>query len=230
MTRLPERLQTQLEILARAKTLLPQSRAPYYAHLKLRMNGREAHQETETDILLGAVFRRGAGVTIVDWRTAPLSEIFFGYEEGEEYDLDLTDRRVTGLILQRNLVTFRNGELVELQWPKGRLVRDLAGFREAPKIVRPRLKPRDPGLRARPPSPVDVELDAAQRAVVDLPAREAVLVLGEAGCGKTTVALHRLRKLCVTNNARYRAACIVPNEGLRLLIESLLHRLGLDDV
>ena len=30
--------------------------------------------------------------------------------------------------------------------------------------------------------------------------------------------------------SRYRAACIVPNEGLRLLIESLLHRLGLGDV
>ncbi|HEX4384429.1 MAG TPA: ATP-binding domain-containing protein [Myxococcales bacterium] len=227
------RLEQQLDILARAKTLLPQSRAPYYAHLKLRMNGRGLNDQDighEADILLGAVFRRGAGVTIVDWRTAPLSEIFFGYEEGEEYDLDLTDRRVTGLILQRNLVTFRNGELIELQWPKGRLVRDLAGFREAPRIVRPRLKPRDPGLRARPPSPVDVELDAAQKAVVDLPAREAVLVLGEAGCGKTTVALHRLSKLCLTNNERYRAACIVPNEGLRLLIESLLHRLGLDDV
>ncbi|HEY6912365.1 MAG TPA: ATP-binding domain-containing protein, partial [Myxococcales bacterium] len=65
---------------------------------------------------------------------------------------------------------------------------------------------------------------------VDLPPREPVLVLGEAGCGKTTVALHRLRALRMAGNERFRAACIVPNEGLRRLIESLLHRLGLDDV
>src|SRR5256885_16934959 len=60
--------------------------------------------------------------------------------------------------------------------------------------------------------------------------RETVLILGEAGCGKTTVAVHRLRALRRAGSERFRAACIVPNEGLRRLTESLLHRLGLDDV
>jgi hypothetical protein len=238
MTGLPDRLQSQLDIVARARTLLPQSRAPYYAHLRLRSYGRGGDPTGgpdeagvhEFDVLLGGVFRRGAGVTIVDWRTAPLSEVFFGYAEGEEYELTLTDRVVTGLVLQRNLVAFRDGELVELQWPGARLVRDGDSWRPSEAVERPRLEPRAPGLRARPPSPVDVELDAAQKAIVQLQAREPVLILGEAGCGKTTVALHRLRKLCLENNQRYRAACIVPNEGLRLLTESLLHRLGLPDV
>jgi DNA helicase-2/ATP-dependent DNA helicase PcrA len=231
------RLEEQLDIVTRARSLLPQSRAPYYAHLKLRSYGRGSDptagpdgEGREFDVLLGGVFRRGAGVTIVDWRTAPLSEVFFGYSEGEEYELALTDRVVTGLVLQRNLVGFRDGELVELQWPSGRMVRDGSSWRAERPLQPPRLLPRAPGLRARPPSPVDDELDAAQKAVVDLPEREAVLILGEAGCGKTTVALHRLRKLCVSSNSRYRAACIVPSEGLRLLTETLLHRLGLSDV
>src|SRR5207244_11266896 len=99
-----------------------------------------------------------------------------------------------------------------------------------PAPVRRRVMPRPPGLRSRPASPIDVELDPAQREVVDLPERETVLILGEAGCGKTTVALHRLRALRRRGNERFRAACVVPNEGLRRLIESLLHRLGLDDV
>src|SRR5207248_8640431 len=103
-------------------------------------------------------------------------------------------------------------------------------WREIPRARPPRLEPRPHGLRARPASPVDVELDPAQRAVVELPAREAVLILGEAGCGKTTVALHRLRALRGAGNERFRAACVVPNEGLRRLIESLLDRLGLGDV
>ena len=218
------RLEEQLDIAARARALLPNSRGPYHAHIRvLRSDG------AQSDILLGGVFRRGGGVTIIDWRTAPLAEVFFGYGEGEEYEIDLGDRKVEGRVLQRNLVTFHDGELTGISWPGGALARGSGGWREV-ATRQPSLRPRPPGLRNRPLSPVDVELDAAQRAVVDLPPREAVLILGEAGCGKTTVALHRLRALRGAANDRFRAACVVPNEGLRRLIEALLHRLGLDDV
>src|SRR5512133_1176012 len=56
----------------------------------------------------------------------------------------------------------------------------------------PRLRPRPPAERGRRGSPWDVELAPVQRAAVALPAGQAALILGEAGCGKTTVALHRL--------------------------------------
>jgi DNA helicase IV len=220
-----DRLRHQLDVLARARALLPASRAPYHAHLRLRYaDGRES------DILLGNVFRRGGGVTIIDWRTAPLAEVFFGYSEGEEYEVDLGDRKVEGLVLQRNLVVFEAGELTRIVAPRRTLSLHAGAWHEAPTAPLPRLQPRPAGLRSRPLSPVDVQLDAAQRAVVDLPPREPVLILGEAGCGKTTVGLHRLRALRLAGNERFRAACIVPNEGLRRLIESLLHRLGLEDV
>jgi DNA helicase-2/ATP-dependent DNA helicase PcrA len=78
---------------------------------------------------------------------------------------------------------------------------------------------------------VDVHLDDAQRRVVDLPAGRAVLVLGEAGHGKTTVALHRLGRLVRSRRgatARFRAAVVVPTDGLRALVERALVRLGLD--
>ena len=243
-----DRLEHQLDVLARARRLLPASRAPYHAHLRLRHEGGR-----EADVLVGNLFRRGEGLTIIDWRTAPLAEVFFSYSEGEEYELDLPEgggsadtrargaargigawqgraRKVTGVVLQRNLVVFEQGELVEIVGPRQTLVRRGGSWREAPTAPLPRLEPRAPGLRTRPPSPVDVELDPAQRAVVELPPREAVLILGEAGCGKTTVALHRLRALRKAAGDRFRAACIVPNEGLRRLTESLLHRLGLDEV
>jgi hypothetical protein len=219
------RLEEQLEIAGRARTLLPQSRAPYSAHMKLRYaDGRES------DFLLGGIFRRGSGLTILDWRTAPLAEVFFGYAEGEEYEVDLVDRKLEGVVLQRNLVRFEESELCWLAWPGGTLALNGSHWREEEPPAPPRLIPRPHGQRARPASPVDVELDPAQRAVVGLPPREPVLILGEAGCGKTTVALHRLRALRLAANERFRAACIVPNEGLRRLTESLLHRLGLDDV
>src|SRR5262249_28846543 len=113
------RLEEQLDIAARARTLLPQSRAPYSAHVKLRYaDGRER------DVLMGGIFRRGTDLTIVDWRTAPLAEVFFAYAEGEEYEIDLGDRKLEGVVLQRNLVRFEEGELVWLSSPAGSLARD----------------------------------------------------------------------------------------------------------
>ena len=152
------RLEEQLDIAARARTLLPQSRAPYSAHVKLRYaDGRES------DILLGGIFRRGSGLTILDWRTAPLAEVFFAYAEGEEYEVDLGDRKLQGLVLQRNLVRFEEGELSWLSWPRGTLARAGSRWREEAVPAPPRLLPRPHGQRARPASPVDVELGPAQR-------------------------------------------------------------------
>ena len=72
-------------------------------------------------------------------------------------------------------------------------------------------------------------LDAAQRRIVELPAGQAVLLLGEAGFGKTTVALHRLARLAERAGHGLRAAVIVPTEGLRRLSAALLERMGVDE-
>jgi DNA helicase IV len=75
------------------------------------------------------------------------------------------------------------------------------------------------------PSLFDVELVPEQRSAVDLSAERNVLVLGEAGHGKTTVALHRLARLWKDSR---RAAVIVPTEGLVRLIQPLMKKLGID--
>jgi DNA helicase-2/ATP-dependent DNA helicase PcrA len=89
------------------------------------------------------------------------------------------------------------------------------------------LVPRPPEER-RPSSLVDVQLDPAQLEVVARPPDRAVLVLGEAGHGKTTVALHRLAHIWRGSKATMRAAVLVPTEGLARLIQPLLRRLGVD--
>jgi hypothetical protein len=75
---------------------------------------------------------------------------------------------------------------------------------------------------------VDVALDDAQRAIVALPHGRSTLVLGEAGHGKTTVALHRLAHLVKSAPRRYRAVVIVPTEPLRALLAPECARLGAD--
>ncbi|MDP9148867.1 MAG: ATP-binding domain-containing protein, partial [Myxococcota bacterium] len=75
---------------------------------------------------------------------------------------------------------------------------------------------------------VDVRLDPAQREVIGLPPERTVLVLGEAGHGKTTVALHRLAHVWRASKGDLRAAVVVPTEGLARLVQPLLRRLGVD--
>jgi hypothetical protein len=89
-------------------------------------------------------------------------------------------------------------------------------------------RPRPPAQRRRPPSLIDVVLDSAQRDAVQRPPRDALLVLGEAGHGKTTVALHRLAHLWRSSRVPLRAAVVVPTEGLASLLQPILRRLGVD--
>ncbi len=89
-------------------------------------------------------------------------------------------------------------------------------------------RPRTRVERRRTSSLVDVTLDPAQRAAISLSRDRALLALGEAGHGKTTVALHRLAHVWHAAGARHRAAVVVPTEGLARLIQPLLRKLGVD--
>ncbi|HZN92467.1 MAG TPA: hypothetical protein VFB81_07165, partial [Myxococcales bacterium] len=183
------RLDHQLHLAAVARELLPQADVPYLAHLRVDTPGGER------DLLLGLGTRAAGSVFLIDWQNAPLSAVFFDCVEGDDYELPIEGgQTVAGRVLERNLVWFERGELVKLTAPDGVLRRE-RGSAESPEW---RAEPA-PGrvlwagdAERRAVSPVDVELGAAQKRVVELPPERSALVLGEAGCGKTTVALHRL--------------------------------------
>ncbi len=88
--------------------------------------------------------------------------------------------------------------------------------------------PRPLAARRSEPSLIDVALDAAQRTAVERAPGRALLVLGEAGHGKTTVALHRVAHLWSASPTPLRAAVVVPTEGLARMLQPLLRRLGVD--
>jgi DNA helicase IV len=133
--------------------------------------------------------------SVIDWRTAPLAQVFFRCDEGEEFELEVAGRIVSGRVLEKKL--FGVGE-------------------------------RAPILKRVPKKAGRFELDASQRRAVERDER-ALLVLGEAGFGKTTVALHRVARLeseAAAAGRRFRAIVIVPTPGLEKLSRILLDRLG----
>lgn len=148
---------------------------------------------------------------VIDWRQAPLAEVFFAYAAGERYELELDGRVVSGQVKRREIISVD---------PTGKVTV------EPPHAAR--VRPRTEKTPFR--SPLEVKLDAAQQAVVDRPHGESALVLGEAGFGKTTVALHRLVALKAKAHRAIRAAVIVPTAGLARLTTLMLERAKIDGV
>jgi len=198
----------------------------YAAHLRLISEGGDT-----TDVLFGAGATLRAtpssSVNLVDWQRSPWTRVLLSCGEGDGYELRSRGEVVTGKVVERNLVRFEGRELIEIVTGERRLLRSRGGFVPASRPGRSFLD-RSRAARKRPRSLIDVDLDPAQQGAVALPAGQSVLLLGEAGHGKTTVALHRLRHLLATASFPMRAAVLVPTEGLRRLIQPLVRRLGID--
>jgi DNA helicase-2/ATP-dependent DNA helicase PcrA len=96
-------------------------KSPYFGHLRLEENGRRR------DVLIGprTFVEPGGGVQIVDWRNAPVSRLFYRYEEGDGYEERLGDRLVEGEILARRTVAILEAELRRVASPQGTFSRNL---------------------------------------------------------------------------------------------------------
>jgi DNA helicase-2/ATP-dependent DNA helicase PcrA len=110
-------------------------RSPYFAHLRLR------EAETERDLCLGHATRVEGGVRIVDWRNAPVSKIFYRYQQGDEYEEEFAGRVRTGEVVARRVLLIRDAALERIEAPEGIFTAEL----EAPGQWR-RFEPTRPRL------------------------------------------------------------------------------------
>jgi DNA helicase-2/ATP-dependent DNA helicase PcrA len=198
------------------------------------------------DVLLGqcSFIDARRRVVIVDWREAPVAQVFFHYAEGEDYEQEYPDRWVEGVLLKRRILAFDGGELVQIQTPAGLLHRRADGrWVRDDREQRPRFEGGEggslaqrtigTGLSGQKLPVISSLLDEQQYEALTLDAERPLLVLGGAGCGKTTVALHRLAYLAYQQPEVYspeRLIVIVPEEGLVRLTRSLLEELAMEDV
>ncbi|MFY0530003.1 ATP-binding domain-containing protein [Archangium gephyra] len=222
---------------------LPEVSAPYFAHL--RVEGPAGIR----DYLLGrtSFADASADVRIIDWRFAPVARVFYRYGEGDSYEEWFGERLSEGTVEVRRLVVIERGRLIRIQSGTLVLVRTPEGVWRMPgagpasqlaggtgTAVRPgQLGVGEGAARREGALDVTALLDAEQFEAVSVAADEPLLVLGSAGSGKTTVALHRLAKIAFDDHARYpesRMKVIVPEEGLARLSRRLLAPLGLEKV
>jgi hypothetical protein len=166
--------------------------------------------------LLGPRTQVDGDAVMLDWRTAPLAEAFFRYRPGEPYEIEAGERTASGRVVARWVIAQHGEALVG----EDRVI-DRTGEHQVP---RPQPIPAPPVDRTVLPV-----LDPEQQAAVDLPADTSLVIDGEAGVGKTLVALFRIASLAERARARgrrFRALVLVPTVGLRRLVRILADRLA----
>jgi DNA helicase-2/ATP-dependent DNA helicase PcrA len=219
---------------------LPDPAAPYFAHLRVREGGEVR------DYCLGrhTFVDRAAGVRVVDWRYAPVAALFYRYREGEEFEEPFPGRTAAGTVETRRVVVVDRAGLARISTADAALARGVDGRWRATRgeraslgggagtAARPGALGTGAGSRGRAAAPeVTALLDAEQFAAISAPPDTPLVVLGSAGSGKTTVALHRLARIAFEDPRRFPAArlqVVVPETGLARLAARLLEPLGLD--
>ena len=232
-----QQIEIQKKLLTRIKPVpLPDLRSPYFAHMKLYQNGKVQ------DVLIGheTFIDNDLDIKIIDWRNAPVAHIFFEYRQEDTYEEVIKDRTLSGKVELRNILTFEKGVLSGIKTDTDNLMYDGSLWI---KQQSSNLELQGGELQATRgftysgKSTLNFEisslLDKEQYQALNQDQAKPLLILGQAGCGKTTVALHRISSLFYKDPQKYaqhKQLVLVPAEGLARLSKRLLANLRMEKV
>jgi len=208
------------------ETLRKQATNPYFARIKLE---EELANGSSTLIEYKLGFSANTDLRIVDWRRAPISKLYYEYQEGSEYVEEILGRERVGTVLERVRVEIDKGNLRSVQNRHGTFIWDPASASWQNKSGGSRRGKSNDGHLPE----ILALITAEQFRSITVDANTAVLIQGVAGSGKTTVAIHRLAWLLHPDNSSLRprdVGIVVLSPALRAYIENSLPSAGVSDV
>src|SRR4051812_37442533 len=118
-----ERLQALATRLREIEEVTIDRRSPYFGRLVLEENGKRR------EVLIGRAtyLDTKSDVRIVDWRDAPVSRLYYRYDEGDEYDEVFGGREVTGTVAVRRSLGISDAELRRIGSRQGTFLRSSKG-------------------------------------------------------------------------------------------------------
>ncbi len=230
------------------------SGSPYFGRLVIDEDNTTNKRESKREVLIGKATYLDAktGVRIVDWRDAPVSRIYYRYEEGDDFDENFGGRDVEGEVVTRRSLAISDGVLRRVGAPQGTFVLGDKGWRQlgesAAKLRGGQgaaARPEDhhqPGTLGTGQQSLGDEkflpeiaalIDPRQFELITSPASGLVVIQGGAGSGKTTIGLHRMAYLAFQDRQRYankNMLAIVFNDALARYISRVLPALGVPGV
>jgi DNA helicase II / ATP-dependent DNA helicase PcrA len=243
-----ERLQLLAQRLREVTETEADPRSPYFGRLVLEENGRQR----EVLIGRGTHLDSRSDIRIVDWRDAPVSRLFYRYDEGDDYDEVFGGREVSGTVRVRRSLAIVDGVLRRIVAPQGTFARSRDGaWRRlgetatrlqggagsairAEQHHRPgKLGTRNEGAEDKQLKEITPLIDRRQFELITRPDSGLVVIQGGAGSGKTTIGLHRLAYLAFQDPRRFRPdrmLVIVFNTALSRYIAGVLPALGVSGV
>ncbi len=225
-------------------------RSPYFGRMVLE----EGERKREVLIGRSTYLDSKTGIRIVDWRDAPVSRLYYRYEEGDEYDEEFGGREVHGEVLTRRTLAIANGTLKRIGAPQGTFIRrgdgswiragesarKLSGGAGAAMRAEEHHRPgklgvgRDgDGREDRFLPEITALIDPRQFELITASDSGLVVIQGGAGSGKTTIGLHRLAYLNFADKKRFRPdrmLVMVFNQALKRYISRVLPALGVEGV
>ncbi|MBI2895447.1 MAG: ATP-binding domain-containing protein [Deltaproteobacteria bacterium] len=244
-----ERLQRVAERRAEVSVDHVDPGSPYFGHLRL------SEQDRTRDVMIGrsTYVDSSTGIRIVDWRDAPVSRLYYRYDEGDDYEETFGGRPIEGEVLARRSLAILDGALRRIGAPQGTFVRTddgtwtvsadsparLAGGQGTATrpgaASRGRLGVGSDGARRIDKHLPEIAalIDPRQFDLITQPSSGLVVIHGGAGSGKTTIALHRIAYLAFQEPSRFRPdriLVVVPHPALASYTSQVLPSLGLNGV
>jgi len=226
--------------------------SPYFAHLRLR------EEQGDRNLFLGRATCIEKGIRIVDWRNAPVTRIFYRYQQGDDYEEEFAGRLREGEVIARRMVRIRDGQLERIDAPEGIFQRSPDGLplweqtaREVPRLAGGEAaalrayEGTEAGERVfgtdsqgrvqradkRLPEITSL-IDPSQFELITRSDAGFLVIRGTAGSGKTTVALHRIAYLAYDDPSinSDRTMFVVFSRALRNYVSAVLPALGVNNV
>lgn len=139
--------------LGKGKDLPVDVASPYFAHMVLQEGS--ADKRKTRDVLIGkrGFIDRGSNIQIVDWRNAPISQVYYRYDEGDDYDEEVGNLTLSGEVVLKRNVSIQRGTLRRIGTADGTFVLDRNGdWHEASGSAAPTLQGGS-GKASRPKAP-----------------------------------------------------------------------------